>query len=78
MSDNILTGQIAESKKEVNELADKLAEVNELLNSADSKDFNFKGFDKFAEEISKSLGQLTELQSMLKALQNIESTLART
>lgn len=72
-----ITGQIAESKKEVNELADKLAEVNELLNSANSKDFSFKGFDKFAEEISKSLGQLTELQSMLKALQNIESTLAR-
>ena len=72
-----ITGQIAESKKEVNELADKLAEVNELLNSADSKDFSFKGFDKFAEEISKSLGQLTELQLMLKTLQNIESTLAR-
>lgn len=72
-----ITGQIAESKKEVNELADKLAEINELLNSADSKDFSFKGFDKFAEEISKSLGQLTELQSMLKTLQNIESTLAR-
>ena len=72
-----ITGQIAESKKEVNELAEKLAEVNELLNSADSKDFSFKGFDKFAEEISKSLGQLTELQSMLKILQNIESTLAR-
>ena len=72
-----ITGQIAESKKEVNELADKLTEVNELLNSADSKDFSFKGFDKFAEEISKSLVQLTELQSMLKTLQNIESTLAR-
>lgn len=72
-----ITGQIAESKKEVNELAEKLAEVNELLNSADSKDFSFKGFDKFAEEISKSLGQLTELQSMLKTLQNIESILAR-
>lgn len=72
-----ITGQITESKKEVNELADKLAEINELLNSADSKDFSFKGFDKFAEEISKSLSQLTELQSMLKALQNIESTLAR-
>ena len=72
-----ITGQIAESKKEVNELADKLVEVNELLNSADSKNFSFKGFDKFAEEISKSLGQLTELQSMLKTLQNIESTLAR-
>lgn len=72
-----ITGQIAESKKEVDELADKLAEVNELLNSADSKDFSFKGFDKFAEEISKSLNQLTELQSMLKTLQNIESTLAR-
>lgn len=72
-----ITGQIAESKKEVNELADKLVEVNELLNSADSKSFSFKGFDKFAEEISKSLGQLTELQSMLKTLQNIESTLAR-
>ncbi len=72
-----ITGQIAESKKEVNELAEKLAEVNELLNSADSKDFSFKGFDKFAEEISKSLNQLTELQSMLKTLQNIESTLAR-
>lgn len=72
-----ITGQIAESKKEVNELAEKLAEVNELLNSADSKDFSFKGFDKFVEEISKSLGQLTELQSMLKTLQNIESTLAR-
>lgn len=72
-----ITDQIAESKKEVNELAEKLAEVNELLNSADSKDFSFKGFDKFAEEISKSLGQLVELQSMLKTLQNIESTLAR-
>lgn len=72
-----ITGQIAESKKEVNELVEKLAEVNELLNSADSKDFSFKGFDKFAEEISKSLGQLTELQSMLKTLQNIESVLAR-
>lgn len=72
-----ITGQIAESKKEVNELAEKLTEVNELLNSADSKDFSFKGFDKFAEEISKSLSQLTELQSMLKALQNIEATLAR-
>lgn len=72
-----ITGQIAESKKEVDELADKLAEVNELLNSVDSKDFSFKGFDKFAEEISKSLNQLTELQSMLKTLQNIESTLAR-
>lgn len=72
-----ITGQIAESKKEVNELAEKLAEVNELLNSADSKDFSFKGFDKFTEEISKSLGQLTELQSMLKTLQNIESVLAR-
>lgn len=72
-----ITGQIAESKEEVNELAEKLAEVNELLNSADSKDFSFKGFDKFAEEISKSLGQLTELQSMLKTLQNIESVLAR-
>jgi len=71
-----ITGQIAESKKEVNELAEKLAEVNELLNSADSKDFSFKGFDKFAEEISKSLGQLAELQSMLKTLQNIEFTLA--
>lgn len=72
-----ITGQIAESKKEVNELVEKLAEVNELLNSADSNDFSFKGFDKFAEEISKSLGQLTELQSMLKTLQNIESVLAR-
>lgn len=72
-----ITDQIAESKKEVNELAEKFAEVNELLNSADSKDFSFKGFDKFAEEISKSLGQLVELQSMLKTLQNIESTLAR-
>lgn len=72
-----ITGQIAESKKEVNELAEKLAEVNKLLNSADSKDFSFKGFDKFAEEISKSLGQLAELQSMLKTLQNIEFTLAR-
>lgn len=72
-----ITGQIAESKKEVSELAEKLAEVNELLNSADSKDFSFKGFDKFAEEISKSLAQLTELQSMLKTLQNIESTLAK-
>lgn len=72
-----IAGQIAESKREVNELADKLTEVNKLLNSADSKDFSFKGFDKFAEEISKSLGQLTELQSMLKTLQNIESTLVR-
>lgn len=72
-----ITGQIAESKKEVDELADKLAEVNELLNSVDSKDFSFKEFDKFAEETSKSLNQLTELQSMLKTLQNIESTLAR-
>nr|DAF45936.1 MAG TPA: minor tail protein [Siphoviridae sp. ctiV651] len=72
-----ITGQIVESKKEVNELVEKLAEVNELLNSADSKNFSFKGFDKFAEEISKSLGQLAELQSMLKTLQNIESTLAR-
>lgn len=72
-----IAGQIAESKREVNELADKLTEVNKLLNSADLKDFSFKGFDKFAEEISKSLGQLTELQSMLKTLQNIESTLAR-
>lgn len=72
-----ITGQIAESKKEVSELAEKLAEANELLNSADSKNFSFKGFDKFAEEISKSLTQLTELQSMLKTLQNIESTLAK-
>lgn len=72
-----ITGQITESKKEVNELTDKLAKINELLNSTNSKDFSFKGFDKFSEEISKNLGQLTELQSMLKTLQNIESTLAR-
>ena len=38
---------------------------------------NFDGFDKFTQDVSKSIGKLEELQNILKALQNIEITLAK-
>lgn len=72
-----ITSQIAESKKEVNELASSLENVEKILTSTEKKNISFKGFDKFSEEITKSLNQLTELKSLLKALQNIETTLAK-
>lgn len=50
-----ITGQIAESKKEVSELAEKLAEVNELLNSADSKDLVLKDLINLQKKFQKVL-----------------------
>lgn len=72
-----LTGEVSKVKKEVDSLATSLEKVEEILSTTDDKKVSFKGFDKFAEDINKSLSALTELQDMLKALQNIETTLAK-
>lgn len=73
-----ISGQITKAKQEVEELNESIEKTSKLLDDTKSKgNVKFDGFDKFTQDISKSIGKLEELQNILKALQNIEITLAK-
>lgn len=73
-----ISGQITKAKQEVEELNESIEKTAKLLDDTKSKgNVKFDGFDKFTQDISKSIGKLEELQNILKALQNIEITLAK-
>lgn len=73
-----ISGQITKAKQEVEELNDNIEKTAKLLDDTKSKgNVKFDGFDKFTQDVSKSIGKLEELQNILKALQNIEITLAK-
>lgn len=73
-----ISGQITKAKQEVEELNENIEKTAKLLDDTKSKgNVKFDGFDKFTQEVSKSIGKLEELQNILKALQNIEITLAK-
>ena len=72
-----ISGQITKAKQEVEELNENIKKTAKLLDDTKSKgNVKFDGFDKFTQDVSKSIGKLEELQNILKALQNIEITLA--
>ena len=73
-----ISGQITKAKQEVEELNENIEKTAKLLDDTKSKgNVKFDGFDKFTQDVSKSIGKLEELQNILKALQNIETTLAK-
>lgn len=73
-----ISGQITKAKQEVEELNESIEKTAKLLDNTKSKgNVKFDGFDKFTQDVSKSIGKLEELQNILKALQNIEITLAK-
>ena len=73
-----ISGQITKAKQEVEELNENIEKTAKLLDDTKSKgNVKFDGFDKFTQDVSKSIGKLEELQNILKALQNIEITLAK-
>lgn len=73
-----ISGQITKAKQEVEELNESIEKTAKLLDDAKSKgNVKFDGFDKFTQDVSKSISKLEELQNILKALQNIEITLAK-
>lgn len=73
-----ISGQITKAKQEVEELNESIEKTAKLLGDTKSKgNVKFDGFDKFTQDVSKSIGKLEELQNILKALQNIEITLAK-
>lgn len=73
-----ISGQITKAKQEVEELNENIEKTAKLLDDTKSKgNIKFDGFDKFTQDVSKSIGKLEELQNILKALQNIEITLAK-
>ena len=73
-----ISGQITKTKQEVEELNESIEKTVKLLDDTKSKEnIKFDGFDKFTQDVSKSIGKLEELQNILKALQNIEITLAK-
>lgn len=73
-----ISGQITKAKQEVEDLNSNIEKTSTLLQETKSKgNVKFDGFDKFTQDISKSIGKLEELQNILKALQNIEITLAK-
>lgn len=73
-----ISGQITKAKQEVEELNQSIEKTAKLLDETKSKgNVKFDGFDKFTQDVSKSIGKLEELQNILKALQNIEITLAK-
>ena len=73
-----ISGQITKAKQEVEELNEDIEKTAKLLDDTKSKgNIKFDGFDKFTQDVSKSIGKLEELQNILKALQNIEITLAK-
>lgn len=73
-----ISEQITKSKQEVKELNKNIENTSTLLQEIKSKgNIELGGFDKFTQDISKSIGKLEELQNILKALQNIEITLAK-
>ena len=73
-----ISGQITKAKQEVEELNVSIEKTAKLLDDTKSKgNIKFDGFDKFTQDVSKSIGKLEELQNILKALQNIEITLAK-
>ena len=73
-----ISGQITKTKQEVEELNENIEKTAKLLDDTKSKgNVKFDGFDKFTQDVSKSIGKLEELQNILKALQNIEITLAK-
>ena len=73
-----ISGQITKAKQEVEELNESIEKTAKLLDDTKSKgNVKFDGFDKFTQYVSKSIGKLEELQNILKALQNIEITLAK-
>lgn len=74
-----ISGQITKSKHEIEELNQNIEKTHNLLqNIKTNGNVTFDGFDKFTKDISKSIGKLDELHSILKALQNVEITLAKT
>ncbi len=73
-----ISGQITKAKQEVEELNENIEKTAKLLDDTKSKgNVKFDGFDKFTQDVSKSISKLEELQNILKALQNIEITLAK-
>lgn len=73
-----ISGQIIKAKQDVEELNQNIENTAKLLGDTKSKgDVKFDGFDKFTQDLSQSIGKLEELQNILKALQNIEITLAK-
>lgn len=73
-----ISGQITKAKQEVEELNESIEKTAKLLDDTKSNgNVKFDGFDKFTQDVSKSIGKLEELQNILKALQNIEITLAK-
>ena len=73
-----ISGQITKAKQEFEELNTNIEKTSSLLQETQSKgNVKFEGFDKFTNDLSKSINKLEELQNILKALQNIEVTLAK-
>lgn len=71
-----ISGQITKAKQEIEELNQSLVKTSELLQGSKGT-VKFDGFEKFTQDITSSIGKLEELQNILKALQNIEITLAK-
>lgn len=73
-----ISGQITKAKKEIEDLNQSIEKTSTLLQEAKEKgNVRFDGFDKLAQDISKNINELEQLQNILKALQNIEITVAR-
>lgn len=71
-----ISGQITKAKQEIEELNHSLIKTSEFLQGSKGT-VKFDGFEKFTQDITSSIGKLEELQNILKALQNIEITLAK-
>lgn len=71
-----ISGQITKAKQEIEELNQSLIKTSEFLQGSKGT-VKFDGFEKFTQDITSSIGKLEELQNILKALQNIEITLAK-
>lgn len=73
-----ISGQILKAKKDIEDLNKSIEKTSTLLQEAKAKgNVKFDGFDKLAQDISKNINELEQLQNILKALQNIEITVAR-
>lgn len=72
-----ISGQVDKVKTDVSELNDKLKETTELVQKATQNgSIKFDGVEDFTKQITNSLSSLEKLQDILKALQNVEITLA--
>lgn len=73
-----ISDQVDKAKTDVSELNDKLKETTELIwEATQNGSIKFDGVEDFTKQITNSLSSLEKLQDILKALQNVEITLAK-